>query len=292
MQKLIQLAIAKTVTTSVQIKLKIHWIIPDCLLNNILEVKNQYLPRFTEPFPERLPKSIYQALCSTLAHITAIILSPHTTENVKPWRSPEKDTRIPNHYPLLCQPQELQKPYGFKTWGAQHSSSPLLPSGCFQAPEISKQDQEHRVTNFLFHVSLPSPLIFLACCSTHPTSPGTRRKYHMLVCKGMPIMWDAFARVNVNWFCFSSLSLLLFAIIVLCCYINQLQSISTIHRFIFSPMIVYTDIFDIFIKSVQNVELPLASHAVMPVCSSILYFLLPQPSFMKGFNLPFSGFYY
>lgn len=174
MQKLIQLAIAKTVTTSVQIKLKIHWIIPDCLLNNILEVKNQYLPRFTEPFPERLPKSIYQALCSTLAHITAIILSPHTTEDVKHWRSPEKDTRIPNHYPLLCQPQELQKPYGFKTWGAQHSSSPLLPSGCFRVSR--NQQTRSRTLSYKFFVpGITSFSLNISCVLFYP-SYFTRNK--------------------------------------------------------------------------------------------------------------------
>lgn len=128
---------------------------------------------------------------------------------------------IPNRYPLLCQPPELEKLNVFITWDIQHSSSPLLPSGCVWVSRYQKTRSRTLSSKFFLPVfASSSPSISLTCCSIP--------SYFTLVHRGISVVSDAFARVNMKWFCLSSLSFLLFAIILLCCYNDQLQNISRI----------------------------------------------------------------
>lgn len=124
------------------------------------------MPRFTEPFPEQLPKSIYQILCTSLAHPTAIVFSPNTTEDVKHWRSPKEETTISNHYPLLCQPPELQK---LCFYNLGHPASQLSFTAQWVLLRLQKSEdknQEPWVASLLLQSLLPSPSVFLMCCST------------------------------------------------------------------------------------------------------------------------------
>lgn len=276
MQKLLQLAVAKTVIMSVQLKWKTHTITTGCLLLflSILQVKINTCQDLQSHFLNSYQNSVTK-LCTTLTLTSATDLTPQGLQGGNP-----SSITIP----FLCQPLELQVPCFYKR-------QPTFQLGASKPPETS-QDQEPQVTDILCQPLFPSPLVLLTCCSTpscctsskevtpHASSPGNfyyvrciYQSKHELLLPFLPLLPP---------FCYYPLVLLFLATAG---YFHNTKVP------FFPSMVVYIDKFDVFLKPVQDVKLILTSprsYACLQFNSSFC----SKPSFMRAFNLSFSGFYY